>query len=243
MKISRFWLLVTFVPILAVAIIGGCIWLVAPRTHTIVQGSHGLLSIGQSKSEVRAILEANGLWPIRPVIADAIDLYNPDVETLTEEFENEAGVMIWLGRSLTPLRLEFRSDRLLRTWPGYGFVNSIQDIEERNREYRRLRSVLPPGTTRDEAFEIIASFDTHSDRTVSTFVTGAQRYYELGLNSAMPEEFEALGSSRVGWRFSGMKDAVWYSGFLSPFYSTVTLHFNDDRLSRIDHYQGAFEIP
>ncbi|MEL7256460.1 MAG: hypothetical protein AAFN80_01285 [Pseudomonadota bacterium] len=223
-------------------------WIGFPRTHFVTKGTYGPLAIGQSKNEIREILEAHEAWPISPVIIDMQILRNPDFVTLNDKFEEEPGVLIWLGSSPVPLRLEFQLGKLSRTWPDYDskFVNPHSHIEEQNKEYRRLIQLLPLGMERNDALKVLANFNTHLDRSVGNFVVGEQKFRELGWNEWTPKlrkEYEELGISNDGWQFDGMKEVVWYSGILRVFYSRFTLHFSENRLVRIEHLRGAYELP
>ena len=56
-------------------------------------------------------------------------------------------------------------------------------------------------------------------------------------------DYRNLILANDGWKFYGLKEEVWYEPILSPFYSTVTIYFRNDRIERFEHWHLPFELP
>jgi len=219
-------------------------------TKVITTGSYGPFLIGQTKEDVIATLREIDEWPVEPVVYERKYLKNPSYSEIVETFSQEAGVMIWVGVSAgAPLRIEFENDFITNTWPYFDedrYINRIEELHISGKEYVRLQNLLTLGMSRNDAFKILSGSALELDRTVSNFVVGEQYFRELsfrGRSEIDSTAYRDLILANNAWKFYGLKEEIWYSSWTNPFYSTVTLYFESDRLERIEHWYSMSEVP
>ena len=206
----------------------------------IRSGDYGPVTIGQSKPEALAALNAHGIWQISPVVYNEQQIKNPSRNDLTKHLSGEAGVLIWIGGHPWPLRIEFVDNLVSKKWPEIR-INSTapEQMKLKGRELARLDQLMKLGMTRQAVFDVLADFKSAFGVTVGNFVVGYQQYRISGIPVASDPDYRKLLIANDGWQFNGLKDELWYE----PFYSKVTIYFRNDRIERIEHWHFQFELP
>lgn len=205
-------------------------------TKVVDQGTYGPFQIGESKIE--ALNQAKKLGALlTPVTPEDIYIKNPDVNDLIQ-LNSSNGILVWLGEHPWPLRIEFTNERVSAIWPKFpqsSYVpKSMQSIE---RELARLSSLIPVGSTRSDTYRTLLAFRSPYRLDVGTFVVGYQKFVEAKRFDG--PDYDAMLLRCSAWSFSGLKNLVWFK----PYYSVVTLYFEDGKLKSIRHWRSPFEVP
>lgn len=213
----------------------------------ITSGAYGPISIGQSKLEALAALTAHGIWRIGSVLYHGRYINNPTHDDLVKNFSDEAGIQVRIGGYPHPLRIEFIDNLVSKTWPNYQSYTPLDpELIIKFREMKRLQKLIKSGFTRDAVFGGISKFETRFLQEVRNFVVGENQFREIppaNKVDANDLEYQKLVLFNDGWRFSGLKEEVWYEPILSPVESTVTVYFRNGRIERIEHWHLPVELP
>jgi hypothetical protein len=174
---------------------------------------------------------------VTPVLATKLYINEPTISIL-QSLNNDNGILVWLDHQPYPLRIVIEKDELKRIWGAeFSCVSSQEKSNLACEEVRRLDSLFSVGMKRSEIYSAIISFDTKFVITVGNFLVGVQRGSAKGNYSE--DEYYALLMSADAWKFDGLRDLLLFEHF----YSDVTRYFDEDRLSRIEHWRFLFETP
>tara|TARA_R110001583_G_scaffold112684_2_gene262590 strand:+ start:190206 stop:190880 length:675 start_codon:yes stop_codon:yes gene_type:complete len=217
-------------------------------TRVISTGSYGPFTIGEEKSQSVATLERLGVWPPKPRPFHDTLLEAPDRTELQRNFSEDEGIVVWFGQAFgAPMRLEFLGDTLERTWPTFEpktWSNPNPRYDEINAAMLAFQDQITIGMSRSDVFERIAGNETGLKAFVSTHVAhvdifDAQSYERRQVDPS----YSDFVRDNSGWSFTGLHHLIWYSSFVAPHYSQVSLFFENDRLQRIEHFHGPVELP
>ncbi len=217
-------------------------------TKVVSEGSYGPFSIGEDKAQSAATLERLGMWPPAPRPFHDTLLEAPDMVELQRNFSEDDGVIVYFGQALgVPMRLEFIDDTLDRSWPIFEpKTSSIPNpgYDEIDAAMLAFQEQITVGMSRNDVFERIAGNETGVKAYVSTHVARVDIFdtqpYERRLVDSSYSDFVHDTS---GWSFTGLHHLLWYSSFVTPYYSRVSLFFENNRLQRIEHFHGPTELP
>lgn len=217
-------------------------------TKVVLTGSYGPFTIGEGKSQSAATLERLGMWPPEPRPFHETLLKAPNRTELHSNFSEDEGIVVWFGQaSGVPMRLEFVGDTLERSWPVFEpkmRSNPNPGYDEIDAAMLVFQDQIAIGMSRNDVFVRIASNETGLKAYVSTHVARADVFsgqsYQLRL---VDPSYSTFVNDASGWRFTGLHHLIWYSSFVPPYYSRVSLFFENDRLQRIEHFHGPKEMP
>lgn len=217
-------------------------------TKVVSAGSYGPFTIGEDKSQSAATLERLGMWPPEPRRFHDTLLEAPDMTELRRNFSKDDGIVVWFGKPLgVPMRLEFVDDTLERSWPIFepkAWSNPNPGYDEIDAALLAFQDQITIRMSRNDVFERIAGNETGLKAYVSTHVARVDMFdaqsYEL---RRVDPSYSDFVRDTSGWSFTGLHHLIWYSGFVRPHNSRVSLFFEDDRLRRIEHFHGPTELP
>jgi hypothetical protein len=220
--------------------LAGTIW---PRVVT-TEGAFGPFVIGQTKDEVREILEAHDKWPPSPRVAEDKYLARFDLDALQAAFREENGVIVNFCCAGSNTWLDFEADKLIRIWPDLILDNPHTHIRAAEEDMARFRERLHLGMSKSDALVAISEIVADRKITVSNHLVGAQAFRirwseDLGENPAYLEFVQRAN----GWRLYGFKELAWYAWLNEPFDAWIHLSFKNERLYRIEHYSTPSELP
>lgn len=208
------------------------------NTKEIASGSYGPFAIGETKlATLNKIEKITSILAIEPATSNKVHLEDPNPNSIHAIDAND-GILVWLDHHPWPLRVELKNDVIVNKW---GMSEKCQASQARMNfacsEVKRLADRINVGGSRAEAYKVILSFDTTLSKSVGNFVVGLQEF-RVGQSTSVQAYRELLLSNNT-WQFEGLREL---SKYKNPFYSTVTLHFQDGRLSKIKHWSAPDEM-
>jgi hypothetical protein len=195
---------------------------VAACTRIITRGEHGFLAIGDSKAEVLAKLRQSGVGHLELVPTNEEIVSDPDAKSL-RRFAESPGIIVWSHAEPLPLRIEFPDGTVTSVWPA-----EITKLED-------LRAQLPLGTPRSAVLLLVAEQPRDRRLTVAEHIPNHGPHSLAGLTP----EAESYMLAHDHWRFDGLREACAFE----PFYSRVSVSFEGDHLSKVEHWCFPFELP
>lgn len=226
MKILRLLILTLF--------LSGC----GQQTTEISSGSYGPFSIGENKVSALSKLETLvGIPNIGLIPAQSLYLESPTLESM-HSLDKDNGILVWLDHHPFPLRIEFDNDVVINKW---GILPCRASVERMNiacNEIHRLNYQITIGSSRTGVYKTIITFDTNLSKQAGNFLVGYQEY-RINYDKRMSQAYKDLILANETWEFYGLKELSKYS---DPFNSTVTLYFENNRLSRIKHWSTQHEL-
>ena len=216
-------------------LVSGC----AQQTKEVSSGTYGPFSIGESKASALAKTERIAkLRSITPVPCRELYLESPSQAAL-HQLDGDEGILVWLGHNPWPLRIELENNKISGTWGASSPCRASQvKMNFACEEVKRLSTALAPGMSRQETYNTIVTFQTPLSKQAGNFVVGLKEFSSS--SQTTEQEYRSFLLSKGGWKFDGLKEL---SRFNNPFYSTVTLSFEGDRLARVKHWSAPYELP
>ncbi|TAK61526.1 hypothetical protein [Methylobacter sp.] len=220
--------------------ISGC-----EQTKEISHGTYGPFAIGDNKvitlEKVIALEKTEAIRNmlfIEPIPSREVYLDGPTEESIHAVDENN-GILVWLDHYPWPLRIELKDNVVVNTWGASEKCMASQpSMNIACSEIKRLANKIIIGSSRNDIYKTITSFDTELSKQIGNFVVGLQEFRTGGNKSETG--YTNLILANDAWQFNGLKQL---SRFKNPFYSRVTLYFDKSHLSKIRHWSAPYEMP
>lgn len=212
------------------------------ETKIITSGDYGPISIGDHKSILLEKVEKFvSISSIHPVVSEIIYLESPNIDTL-QKLNNENGIEIWVNKVPFPLRIEFLENKVVNIW---GATNRcIASKEAMNFACNKtflISNLINIGDSRETVYRVISNNQNDCDIQVGNFVVGYQEFRIRRNNKSKDsDEYKELLMANDAWKFNGLKSL---SKYHDPYYSDITLYFNNDKLIKIVHWSSPYEMP
>jgi hypothetical protein len=94
------------------------------------------------------------------------------------------------------------------------------------------------GDSRASVYDLITKSQNDISIQVGNFVIGYQQF-RTGESTDM-DLYKELLLKNNAWQFSGFKSL---SKYQDPFYSRISLYFQDEKLAKIIHWSSPYEMP
>lgn len=216
--------------------------------RTIVdRGSYGPFTIGEEKAVSAQTLRQLQAWPPKAIAPHREWRDSPNFAELERVFGKDEGILVsFAARGSIPTQLEFEGDTLVKYWPNFTPKTFPYQPPQHKAAYEAFfafQERLEIGMTRESVFRILAQSRKEIGTSVSAGVAGWQRFERMSQDErAADPTYADFVYSKSGWNFDGLRSLVWYSNQKEPFYSIVSLYFDNDRLVRVEHRHGPVRL-